>query len=133
MSYLIKALELSTKSQVEIERKDYLSKPLEEQGSIGVKLLEEDLKKTTALDLVSKIMRNQQTQIQAHQSKLGRPLTNAEIDAYLAGHKLQEIYDQTTDAILRKAELLIESEKKQLKKLKNIKINYSKLIVHLID
>ena len=37
MSYLIKAVELSTKSQVEIKRKDYLSKPLEEQGSIGVK------------------------------------------------------------------------------------------------
>ena len=61
-------------------------------------------------------MRSQQTQIQAHQSKLWQPLTNAEIDAYLAGHKPQEIYDQTTDAILRQAELLIESEKKQLKK-----------------
>ena len=116
MSYLIQTVESSTKSQVEIERKDYLSKPLEEQGSIGVKLLEEDLKKTKALDLAGKIMRSQQTQIQAHQSKLGRTLTNVEIDAYLAGHKPQEIYDQTTDAILRQAELLIESEKKQLKK-----------------
>ena len=61
-------------------------------------------------------MRSQQTQIQAHQSKPGRPLTNDEIDAYLAGHKPQEIYDQTADAILRQAELLIESEKKHLKK-----------------
>ena len=63
-------------------------------------------------------MKSQQTQIQAHQSKLGRPLTNAEIDAYLAGHKPQEIYDQTTDAILRQAELSIESVTKQLKKIK---------------
>ena len=45
MSYLIKTVELLTKNLVEIERKDYLSKSLEEQGSIGVKLLEEDLKK----------------------------------------------------------------------------------------
>ena len=45
MSLLIKAVQLSTKNQVKIERKNYLFKPLEEQGSIGVKLLEEDLKK----------------------------------------------------------------------------------------
>ena len=56
-------------------------------------------------------MRSQQTQIQAHESKLGRPLTIIKIDAYLAGHKPQEIYVQTTHAILRQAELLIESEK----------------------
>ena len=61
-------------------------------------------------------MRSQQTQIQAHESKLGRPLIINEIDAYLAGHKPQEIYDQTTNTILRQAELLIESEKKHLKK-----------------
>ena len=79
MSYLIKAVELSTKNQVEIERKDYLSKPLEEQRSIGVKLLTEDLNKTNGLDLAGKIMRSQQTQIQAHQSKLGQPFTNAKL------------------------------------------------------
>ena len=46
MSYLIKTVEQSIKNQVKMERKDYLFKPLEEQGSIGVKLLEENLKKT---------------------------------------------------------------------------------------
>ena len=43
MAYLLKAVESSTKKQIEIERKDYLSKPLEEQGSIGLRLLESDL------------------------------------------------------------------------------------------
>ena len=111
MAYLLKAVESSTKNQIEIERKDYLSKPLEEQGSIGLRLLESDLQKTKALDLSGKLMRNQQTQIQIHQSKLGRPLTIVEIDSYLAGHRPQEIYDQTTDAILQQAEQLIETEK----------------------
>ena len=50
-------------------------------------------------------MRDQQTQIQVHQLKLGRPLTTAENDSYLAGHRPQEIYDQTTDAILLQAEV----------------------------
>ena len=59
MSYLIKTVEQSTKNQVEVKRKDYLFKPLEEQGSIGVKLLEEDLTIANALDLADKIMRNQ--------------------------------------------------------------------------
>ena len=61
-------------------------------------------------------MRNQETKNQIYENKLRRPLTNDEIDSYLAGHKPQKIYDQTTDAILRQAELLIESEKRQLKK-----------------
>ena len=116
MAYLKKSVESSTKNQIEIERKDYLSKPLDEQSSICLSLSESDLQNTKALDLAGKIMRNQQTQIQVHQSKLGRPLTTAEIDSYLAGHRPQEIYDQTTDAILRQAELLIETEKKHLKK-----------------
>ena len=59
MSYLIKTVEQSTKNQVQVKRKDYLFKPLEEQGIIGVKLLEEDLTKANALDLADKIMRNQ--------------------------------------------------------------------------
>ena len=116
MSYLIKTVESSVKNQIELERKDFVSKALAEQASIGAKLLEEDLKKTKALDLAGKIMRNQETKNQIYENKLGRPLTNDEIDSYLAGHKPQEIYDQTTDAILRQAELLIESEKRQLKK-----------------
>ena len=116
MSYLLKAVEHSTKDQIEKERKDFLSRPLEEQGSIGAKLIETDLQKTKALDLAGKIMRSQQTQIQVHQLKLGRPLANAEIDDYLKGHEPQVIYDQTTDVILRQAELLIESERKHLKK-----------------
>ena len=62
-------------------------------------------------------MRNQQTQIQIHQSKIGRPLTTAEIDSYLAGHRFQDNYDQTTDAILLQAEQLIETKKKHLKKI----------------
>ena len=112
MAYLIKSVESSTKNQIEIERKDYLSKPLEEQNSIGLRLLESDLQQTKALDIAGKIMRNHQTQIQVHQSKLNLPLTTAEIDCYLAGHRPQEIFDQTTDDILRQAEQLIETEKK---------------------
>ena len=57
-------------------------------------------------------MRSQQTQIQVHESKLGRKLANDEIDTYLSGHKPQEIYDQTTDAILQQANLLIKVDKK---------------------
>ena len=70
MSYLITTVEQLTKNQIEVERKDYLHKPIEEQGSYGVKLLKEDFKKTKPLDLANKIMRSQQTQIQAHESKL---------------------------------------------------------------
>ena len=55
MAYLIKAVESSTKNQIEIEHKDYLSKPLEVQGSIGLRLLESDLRKTKALDLAGKL------------------------------------------------------------------------------
>ena len=116
MSYLLKAIEQPTKDQIEKERKDFLSKPLEEQGSIGARLIETDLQKTKALDLAGKIMRSQQTQIQVHQLKLDRPLSNAEIDDYLKGHEPQLIYDQATDAILRQAELVIQSEKKHWKK-----------------
>ena len=116
MAFLIKAVELSTKNQIIIERKDYLSKLLEKQGSIGLRLLESDNQKTKALDLAGKVMRNKQTQIQVHQSKLGRRLTITKIDSYLAGHRTQEIYDQTTDAILQQAEQLIETQKKHLKK-----------------
>ena len=76
MAYLLKAVESSTKNQIEIKRKNYLSTPLEEQGSIGIRLLESDPQKTKALDLAGKLMRNQQTQIQIHQSKLGRFFTN---------------------------------------------------------
>ena len=61
MAYLVKAVESSTKNQIELESKDYLSKPLEEQGSLGLRLLESDLQKTKALDLAGKILRNQQT------------------------------------------------------------------------
>ena len=59
-------------------------------------------------------MESQQTQI--HQLKLGRPLSNAEIDDYLKGYEPQVIYNLTTDAILRQAELLIESERIHLQK-----------------
>ena len=116
MAYLIKAVESSTKNQIEKKLKDYLSKILEEQNSIGLRLLESDLQNTKALDLAGKVMRNQQTQIKVHQSKPCRPLTTAEIDFYLAGHRPQEIYAQTTDAILQLAEQLIEIEKKHLNK-----------------
>ena len=111
MAYLITSFESSTKIQIEIDRKDYLSKPLEEQGRIGLRFLESDLQKTKALDLAGYIMRNQLTQIQVHQSKLCRPLTTAEIDSYLAGHIPPEIYDQTTDDKLRQAEIYIKTEK----------------------
>ena len=42
MAYLIKLVESSTKNQIEIERKYYLSKLLEEQNSFGLRLLESD-------------------------------------------------------------------------------------------
>ena len=116
MSYLLKAIEQPTKDQIEKERKDFLSKPLQEQGNIGARLIETDLQKTKALDLAGKIIRSQQTQIQVHQLKLGRPLSDAEIDDYLKVNEPQVIYDQMTDAILRKADILIESERKHLKK-----------------
>ena len=58
MSYLIKTVESSVKNQIESERRDYISKPLAEQASIGAKLLDEDLKKTKALDLAGKIVKN---------------------------------------------------------------------------
>ena len=119
MSYLLKAVEHSTKDQIERERKDFLSRPLEEQGSIGVRLIETDLQKTKALDLAGKIMRNQQIQIQIHQLKLGRPLASKEIDDFLKTHEHepQVIYDRTTEAIMQQAELLLESEKRQMKKI----------------
>ena len=116
MAYLIKTVEQSTKAQIENERRDYLAKPLQDQSSIGARLLETDIQKTKALDIAGKIMRSQQTKIQVHESMLGRPLSNAEIDAYLTGHKPQEIYDHTTDAIMQEAEEILKVEKKPLNK-----------------
>ena len=62
-------------------------------------------------------MRNQQTQIQIH-LKLGRPLKSKKLMNFLKKHEHepQVIYDQTTDAIMQQAALLLKSEKKQLKK-----------------
>ena len=39
MAYLLNPVESSTKNQIELECKDYLSKPLEEQGSLGLRKL----------------------------------------------------------------------------------------------
>ena len=46
-------------------------------------------------------MRNQQTTIQTYASIIGREVTNTDVDSFLAGHRPQDIYDQTTDNILR--------------------------------
>ena len=116
MAYLISTVEQLTKTQIEKERKDYLARPLQEQSSIGSRLLETDLQKTKALDIAGKIMRSQQTKIQVHESLLGRLLSNAEVDEYLHGHTAEVIYDQSTVSILEQAEALIQSEQKQLKK-----------------
>ena len=42
MAYLLNAVKSSTQNQIELKRKDYLSKPLKEQGSFSLRLLESD-------------------------------------------------------------------------------------------
>ena len=45
MSYLIKTIKSSVKYQIDLERRDFVSKPLAEQSSIGATLLKKILRK----------------------------------------------------------------------------------------
>ena len=58
-------------------------------------------------------MRNQRTTIQTYEFILEREVINADVDLFLAGHRFQVIYDQTTNNIFRQAEQLIKAKEKQ--------------------
>lgn len=84
--------------------------------AIATKVIEKEKKQEQAIDIMADMLRSKQTELKVYQAKLGRKLTEKEVEAWVNGLPVPALLDEIDK------ELLQEGRKKllQAKKLTGI-------------
>ena len=71
--------------------------------AIATKIVEKEKKQEKAMDIMANMLRNQKVQIKAYEEKLGRSLTEKEIQIFVNKGSLPALMDDIDKELLREA------------------------------
>lgn len=97
----IVARDEQTLNLIKVDLKKYNDLTLSDQAEKGKQLLVSDKQKSIAMDLMRDELRDQQLSIKTYEAKLGRKLTNQELEQYFDSKK-DVIVDEIDKEILGK-------------------------------